>query len=571
MALECAEEWKPGRTPDRTPESHRCHSLNLPIIVMNPKMNPDSETLDSVLRMQARRRPDHPALIVAGHATSYGELDHAADALAGRLTGLGVAAGDRIVVQLPNSAEFVVLIFALFRLGAIPVLALPVHRQNEIDHLCRITGAVAYAIPRRHAGFEFRSLAEAVRGRNPGLRHILISDSNTAADSRGSVGDTFVLSDGTGTPVGNAPPPKHRAADVAMLLLSGGTTGAPKLIPRTHRDYVYNIRESAAVCGFDEQSVYLAALPVAHNFALGCPGILGTFAVGGTVVLAPDADPAQAFELIERERVTVSALTPPLLALWLAEAAWTDADLSSLSLLQVGGARLHRAEAARVGPELSCRLQQVFGMAEGLLCFTREGDPEETVLSTQGRPLSAADELRVVGDDDQEVTPGDVGHLLVRGPYTVRNYYQAPEYDTTAFTPDGYYRTGDLVRITPTGHVVVEGRIKDVVNRGGEKVPAAEVEEHLAAHPLVAQAALVGLPDRLLGERTCAFVVPTDRPPALSELTAFLRGLGLAAYKLPDRLEIVDELPRTGAGKVDKRELTARIAAALGPERLAPV
>ncbi|WP_280664737.1 MULTISPECIES: (2,3-dihydroxybenzoyl)adenylate synthase [unclassified Kitasatospora] len=522
----------------------------------------DAETLDSTLRSQARHRPDQPALVAAGRVTSYAELDRSADALAGRLAALGIRAGDRFIVQLPNSAEFIVLIFALFRLGVIPVLALSAHRRSEIDHLCKMTGAVAYAAPRRHAGFEFHSLGEAVREGNPGLRHLLIADDLITAD----LGTAHLST--AGRP-GRPDRPGPRPTDVALLLLSGGTTGAPKLIPRTHRDYLYNIRESAAVCGLDEHSVYLTALPAAHNFALGCPGVLGTLAVGGTVVLASDAAPDQAFELIERERVTVAALTPPLLALWLAEAAWSDADLSSLRLLQVGGARLHRSQAARVGPELGCRLQQVFGMAEGLLCFTRADDPEEIVLSTQGRPLSPADELRVVDADDREVAPGEVGQLLVRGPYTVRGYYRAPEYNATAFTADGYYRTGDLVRITPTGHLVVEGRVKDVVNRGGEKVPAAEVEEHLAAHPLVAQAALVGMPDGLLGERTCAYVVPAGRPPALDELTAFLRGLGLAAYKLPDRLEILDALPRTGAGKVDKRDLTARIAAQMAAQMTA--
>ncbi|MDH6577815.1 AMP-binding protein [Kitasatospora sp. MAP5-34] len=528
-------------------------------------------TLDALLREQAGRRPDRPALVSpAGHVTSYGELDRAVGRLAGRLARLGLVAGDRIVVQLPNCVEFILLIFALFRLGVIPVLALPGHRRSEIDHLCKMTEAVGYAIPRRHAGFDFIPLAEEVRRGNYGLRHILV-EGNTDRPLAAHSDDVFLLQGDTDLPPGREETefPGPNSADLALLLLSGGTTGTPKLIPRTHRDYVYNVTESAALCGLDEAGVYLAALPVAHNFALGCPGVLGTLAVGGTVVLAPDAAPDQLFPLIERQRVTVSALTPPLLTLWLAEAAWTEADLSSLRLLQVGGARLSRADAARVGPELGCRLQQVFGMAEGLLCFTRPDDPEETVFSTQGRPLAAADELRVVDGDDHEVAPGDVGRLLVRGPYTIRSYYRAPEYDATAFTTDGYYRTGDLVRITPTGHLVVEGRVKDVINRGGEKVPAAEVEDHLSAHPLIAQVALVGMPDGLLGERTCAYVVPQGTPPALGELAAFLRGRGLAAYKLPDRLEVVDVLPRTGVGKVDKRELATGIAAKLRAERLA--
>ncbi|MFF2505879.1 (2,3-dihydroxybenzoyl)adenylate synthase [Streptomyces sp. NPDC058067] len=533
-------------------------------------------TLGSVLHERARLHPDRPALASpAGDVVTYDELRVLVDRLMSQLSRLGVTAGDRIVVQLPNIKEFTLLIFALVRMRAIPVLALPAHRKNEVSHLCRITNAVGYVIPGRYMGFEFTELADAVRAENPNLRHVLIAAGQTAPWD--SPDETFLLRDGTPLSVATEKwsdkvaetPGSSRpdGADTALLLLSGGTTGLPKLIARSHRDYAYNIRQSAAVCGLDQDSVYLAALPAAHNFALGCPGVLGTLAAGGKVVLADDATPAGVFPLIEREGVTVTALTPPLLKLWLDEAAWTENDLSSLALLQVGGARLSRADAERVGPELGCRLQQVFGMAEGLLCFTRADDPDDIVLSTQGRPLSEKDELRVVDGDEQEVAPGEVGHLLVRGPYTVRSYYRAPEYDATAFTRDGFYRTGDLVRITPTGHVIVEGRIKDVINRGGEKVPATEVETHLAEHPRVAQAAVVGMPDPLLGERTCAFVVPRTEPPTLRELTGFLRERGLAAHKLPDRLEIVATLPRTGAGKVDKRELADDIAARLHAER----
>ncbi|WP_330456387.1 AMP-binding protein [Streptomyces sp. NBC_00820] len=535
-----------------------------------------ADTLDSVLHERARLHPDRPALVSpAGDVVTYDELRILAEQLTSQLRRIGVTAGDRIVVQLPNLMEFTLLIFALVRMRAIPVLALPAHRKNEVSHLCRMTDAVGYVIPDRHMGFEFSELADSVRAENPNLRHVLIATGGNRPWH--SLDETFLLRDGTplSEAAGNWPDNASEApgssrpdgAETALLLLSGGTTGLPKLIARTHRDYAYNIRHSAAVCGLDQDSVYLTALPAAHNFALGCPGVLGTLAAGGKVVLAEDATPARTFPLIERERVTVTALTPPLLKLWLDEAAWTEHDLSSLALLQVGGARLSRADAERVGPELGCRLQQVFGMAEGLLCFTRADDPEDIVLSTQGRPLSGDDELRVVDGDEREVAPGEVGHLLVRGPYTVRGYYRAPEYDAIAFTSDGFYRTGDLVRITPTGHVIVEGRIKDVINRGGEKVPATEVESHLAEHTRVAEVAVVGMPDPLLGERTCTYVVPRAEPPTLRELNGFLRERGLAAHKLPDRLEIVATLPRTGAGKVDKRELAEDVAARLCAER----
>jgi 2,3-dihydroxybenzoate-AMP ligase len=525
-----------------------------------------TDSIDAALREQAQRHPSRTALIASGQMITYGRLDAEANRLAQRLGRLGLTAGDRIVVQLPNSLEFILLIFGLLRMRAVAVLALPGHRKNEIDHLCRLSGAVGYVVPRQSAGSEIDVLAEAVRMSNPGLRHVL------TAGADGAGGDPFRLRGGARLPDadpaggGEQPPAAADPGDLALLLLSGGTTGTPKLIPRTHGDYAYNALASAEVCGLDRDSVYLAVLPAAHNFALGCPGVLGTLAVGGTVVLAADPDPGQALRLVEQAGVTITALTPPLLKLWLAEAAWSSHDLSSLRTLQVGGARLGRADAVRVGPELGCRLQQVFGMAEGLLCFTRDDDPDEVVFSTQGRPLSAADEIKVVDDHDREVPPGEVGQLLTRGPYTVRGYYGAAEQNATAFTADGWFRTGDLVRAAPTGHLVVEGRIKDVVNRGGEKVPAAEVEDHLTAHPQVAQAALVAMPDPLLGERTCVYVVPEGEAPGLADLSRFLRDRGLAAYKVPDRLEIVDALPRTGAGKVDKRRLAADLAARLpGP------
>lgn len=536
------------------------------------------DTLDDLLRSQSGRAPHRIALIGDGRSVGYGELDRAVECLANRFDGIGITGGDRAVVHLPNSIEFILVICALFRLGAVPALALPAHRRSEIGQMCRTTAAVAYIGPRSCPGFDPVAMAEEVRAANPALRHLLFADRD-----KGLAEDAFLLCDGVRLsdrvpgqgPLRDRPSPA--AGDLALLLLSGGTTGSPKPIPRTHRDYLYNVRESAAVCRFDENTVYLAALPTAHNFALGCPGILGTLAAGGTVVTAPDPAPETAFPLIERHRVTVTALTPTLLALWLTEAGWSSPDLSSLDLVQVGGARLSEAMAARVAPELGCGLQQVFGMAEGLLCYTRPDEGDDLTLTTQGRPLSPLDELRVVGDDGREVAAGATGHLQVRGPYTVRGYYRAPEADAVAFTPDGFFRTGDLVRLTPGGHVVVTGRSADVVNRGGEKVAAAEVEDHLCAHPSVAGAAVVGMPDRLLGERTCAFVVPRPlpagrepvEPPALAELSAFLRDRGLAAYKVPDRLEIVGALPRTAAGKTDKRRLAAllrdRTAPSPGP------
>jgi mycobactin salicyl-AMP ligase len=453
------------------------------------------------------------------------------------------------VVHLPNTVDFVVALFALLRCAAVPVLALPAHRFVEIEHFARLSDAVAYLIPDRHEGFDYRELAARVTEAVPSLRHVLVA------------GDPGEFTGLDALPTGpSAPLPEVDPGEVAVLLISGGTTGKPKLIPRTHRDYAYNARGSAEVCELTSDDVYLASLPIAHNFPLACPGLLGALGVGATVVLAPAPSPDVCFGLIERERVTVTALVPPMARMWVDTAAWDTSDRSSLRLLQVGGAKLDADLARRIPPALGCAVQQVFGMAEGLLNFTRASDSDELVTGTQGRPLSPADEIRVVDGSGTAVPPGEVGELWTRGPYTLRGYYRAAEYNATAFTADGFYRTGDLVRRLPSGHLVVEGRSKDVINRGGENVSAAALEEHLLAHPAIAQVAVLGVPDESVGERVYAVVTleaGVERAPKLREIRAFLAERGLAKFFNPDKLVVRDELPLTGVGKIDKRELAA--------------
>jgi 2,3-dihydroxybenzoate-AMP ligase len=492
-------------------------------------------------------RSPRTALVSDADRYDYAGFDDRANRLAAGLLDLGIKPGERVVVQLPNVAEFAILCFALFRLGALPVMALPAHREEEIGYLCELTEASTYVIADRVAGYDYRLLAETVRRRAPTVRNVLVL---------GDPGAFTALADIDAEP---RPLPPAAPDDVALFLLSGGTTGLPKLIPRTHDDYGYNARASAELCRFGPDTRYLVALPAAHNFPLACPGILGTLHAGGTVVFARSPSPDEIFPLIERERITATAAVPTIAQLWAQARGWLAEDLSSLRLLQVGGAKLSPASARDLVNALGCPLQQVFGMAEGLLNYTDPGDPPEIVEHTQGKPLSPADEIRIVDAAGQDVAPGETGELLTRGPYTLRGYYRAPEHNAKTFTAEGFYRSGDLVRRLPSGHLVVEGRIKDVINRGGDKVPATEVEDHLRAHPAIADAALVGLPHPLLGEATCACVVARGTAPTLAGLTAFLRDRGLATFKLPDQLRVVDHLPVTAVGKIDKKRLSEEV------------
>ncbi|WP_371621818.1 (2,3-dihydroxybenzoyl)adenylate synthase [Streptomyces sp. NBC_01116] len=516
------------------------------------------ETFGEMLRQRAEDHPDRVAIVdpVAGSRWTYADLDRRADRLAAGFLARDIAKGDKVVVQLPNIAEFFEVIFALFRIGALPVFALPAHRESEITYFCEFTGAVAYVIAAEHGGYDYRELASKTRANVGTLRHVFVA--------QGDPGEFEALSEVAEEPVGYGGP---RPDDLAFLQLSGGSTGVPKLIPRTHDDYIYSLRGSNEICAVDERSVYLCVLPAAHNFPLSSPGSLGTLYAGGRVVMCPAPSPEVAFPLIEREGVTITGLVPPLALLWTEAAPGTAHDLGSLDVLLVGGAKFSEEAARRVRPALGCTLQQVFGMAEGLVNYTRLDDPVETIVTTQGRPISPDDEILVVDDEDQEVAPGGTGHLLTRGPYTIRGYWNAPEHNARSFTEDGFYRTGDIVRVTDTGYIVVEGRAKDQINRGGEKIAAEEVENHILAHPAVHDANVVAEPDPYLGERVCAYVILRSGAGPLKAVAVkrFVRERGLAAYKVPDRVEFVDVFPQTGVGKVSKKDLRKAAACTTSP------
>lgn len=518
-------------------------------------------TFGELVDRWAGQHGDRVALVDGDRRVSYAQLAEISRRMAAALRELGIEREDRVVVQLPNNAAFCELTLALFRIGALPVTALPSHRERELGHLIEHAQARALAIPERLGSFDHLAAAEQLRRDHPSLRHLLV-----AGDPRGGtdVHALARLAQRRGE-AGSGPGPEPE--DVALFLLSGGTTGLPKLIPRTHDDYIYNARASAELCELSVEDVYLAALPVGHNFPLACPGLLGTWIAGGRVVLAPDPSPAAAFRLIERERVTVTALVPALAIRWLEAPERASSDLRSLRLIQVGGARLAPEVARRVKPELGARLQQVFGMAEGLLNYTRLDDPDEVIVETQGRPLCPDDEVRIVDPLGQPVPDDQPGELLTRGPYTLRGYYCADEHNARSFTVDGFYRSGDIVVRDRSGNLIVRGRAKDLINRGGEKISAEEVENLILGHAAVFNVAAVAMPDRVLGERTCAYVVlRSGATLTLEELCAHLLAQSIARYKLPERLEITAALPLTKVGKIDKHALRQDITAKLQVE-----
>jgi 2,3-dihydroxybenzoate---[aryl-carrier protein] ligase len=503
------------------------------------------------------RFADRVAVIDSDRSVTYSQVDARATRLALNLLDEGLKPLDRVVIQLPNVVEFAYLYFALQKIGCIPIMALPTHRFREISQFIELSGAVACVTPDKTKDFDYRDLVRRIRPESKTLRcGIILGETPTGYLS---------LAELIARRSQRSPDELHEITidpeDPAVFQLSGGTTGIPKLIPRTHNDYVYNSQLAAAVTGVGPDSVLLNVLPLAHNLPLACPGLQGYLMCGARVVLANSTRSEDIFRLIERHRVSHLAVVPALLIRLINEPSITKHDLSSVRVIQSGGQRL-QPEVRRRTKELipSAFVQENFGMAEGMLMFVRPDDPEEVRMETVGRPISPDDEVRLVDDDDNEVARGEVGELLARGPYTLRGYFGVPEYNARAFTSDGFYRSGDLMRQHRSGNYMVEGRKKDLINRGGEKISAEEIENLILTHPAVQNVACVPMPDPILGERMCAYVIlHAGGTLTLQQLAAFLMNEEIAKHKLPERLEIVYEFPLSPFGKVSKKDLTERI------------
>ncbi|HIJ64081.1 MAG TPA: AMP-binding protein [Rhodospirillaceae bacterium] len=527
----------------------------------------EDRTIPRLIEELAQARPDQVAVIDGPTRLTFGRWWDDSTRLAAHFHRLGLTRGDRVVFQLPNGTAFFSVFLALTRIGAIPVMALPPHREEELTHFASFSGAKALFIPDRVRDFDFRPMAETVKTAVPSLTLIMVLGEALAGQ--------------TSLPSLLSSPPRQvdleaiqaidlDPEDVVLMLLSGGTTALPKLIPRTHNDYIYNFKQSAKIAGFGPDTVLLAVLPVAHNYTLGSPGVFGALAWGGRVVIAPKVDCETVFSLVEREGVTAIPAAVPLAVNWLNDPKLDQFDTTSLKVVQNGGARLSPELRDRLRKRLGCQFQEVYGTAEGLLNMTRLDDPDDKILESSGAPICDDDEIKVIDAFGDQVADGEAGELVVRGPYTICGYYNAPTINARAFTPDGFYRMGDIVKKYGR-YIVTEGRKNDLINRGGEKISTDELENYILKHPAVHGVAVVAMPDEVFGEKACAFVTLRERQQlTFSELKEFLLGLRIAKFKLPERLEILDEFPLSPAGKILRRNLRDMVIANLAAEKNQP-
>src|SRR6266566_9144944 len=379
----------------------------------------------SVWEHYCRLYADRIAVIDGESEVSYEQLNASATNLALNLLDLGIKPLDRLVVQLPNRIQFVYLYLALQKIGAIAVMALPAHRYLEISQFVAIAGAIGCVMPDKYREFDFREPVRRIRKEQPQLRHAIVL--GEAANGFASLDELITRK--ASRDVGELARIRIDPVDPALFLLSGGTTGVPKLIPRTHNDYVYNSKMAGSVTGIDDESVLLDVLPISHNLPLACPGLQGFIFKGARVVLSTDASPQAVFRHVEKHHVTHIHVVPSLLIRWLNDAAISRYDLSSLKVIQSGGQRLQPEIRARTQELIpSVTVQENFGMAEGVLMFVRLDDPLDVRLETVGRPICPDDEIMLLDEDDAIVSFGEIGEFCCRGPYTLRGYYGAEEH-----------------------------------------------------------------------------------------------------------------------------------------------
>ena len=523
-----------------------------------------THTIAEEFHAVAAAHPQREAVVALDGRLTYRELDERTDVLAAGLAGLGLKPGDPVLFQVTNRLGAVLAWYGVLKAGLVPVCALAAHRGHEIAEISRRAGAVAHLVEAGTPGFDLVGFATGQQAGHPTLRRVLVLGGNGNAASDGAVVALESLGTGTAVPAARRIVEEIQRGidpdDVAVFQLSGGTTGVPKVIPRLHAEYWYNAAEYARSWGWSPDTRVAHLIPVIHNAGIVC-AMHAPHSAGACLVLGT-ADLAVSLPLMAGERAThvllghghFKAVSDPEFA----------SAVASVTQVVLSG--------TKVPPAMFDDLErrglwsgQLFGMGEGMLLTTRPGAPREARATTVGTPLSPMDEILILEPGTgTELADGQVGELCCRGPYTLRGYFDAAAHNARAFTADGFYRTGDLAAVRVIDgqrYVSIEGRIKDLINRGGEKINAEEVELLLLRHPRVSAAAVVPMPDPRLGERTCAFVVVQGEPLTMAEVRQHFAQLQVAKFKWPERIEHLTDIPRTVVGKTDKKRLQAEIAA----------
>lgn len=515
-------------------------------------------TFGDILDRAADRFPDKKAFVDPQGALTYAQARDMADRLAISLMDLGIRPQERVLLQLPNWNDFAVAFFALQKIGAIDTLLIDRYRPYEIKHLAELSGATAWIVPERYKKTDYLPIIAEVRRDVPRLKNVILVRGRgpAAYDSFERLIAAADLSAAKRAELaGRRPDPMQ----VAHMGPTGGTTGLPKLVPRTHNDLICGSECCAKAWDMDSTDISLLAGPIGHDLTF-TKGFLGSVLTYGGCVFLDSTDADDICRTIEREKVS-TVVWVPTLAKRLVEFENCGAyDLSSLKKMHCGGGASLSGLIQDVTDKLACRFFNGYGATEGQTTITRRDDDFETVTTTVGRPTCPCDRYKVIDPQGKELPPDHTGELVIKGPGVFTGYFRNPEENAKVFLPDGFFRTGDLARIDANGCITLCGRLKDMINRGGESISPKEIETLISEHPEVLMVAVVAMPDPQMGEKACAYIQTTPRSALTFEaVIAFLKGRGASVLHLPERVEFMESLPLTKTGKLDKRLLEADI------------
>jgi len=506
-------------------------------------------TLGDTLDRAADIHPEKEAFVDRKTRLTYGEAREKTNKLAIGLMDLGIQSSDRVLVQLPNWNEFVFAYFALQKIGAIPVLLIDRYRQLEINHLISLTGAKCWIVASRYKKTDYVPIINDVLEEHPDLKGVITvrgeGDQKPFSSLEKLIEEAELTEDNLARLASRRPDPMQ----VAHMGPTGGTTGVPKIVPRT----ITGIEYCSKSWEQSNKDINLLAGPIGHDLTFS-KGFIGSIITCGKVIFQDSTDDKELCETMEKEKIT-SIIWVPTLAQRLLQ--YRDLDKHDLSSLKhSGGGASHPDLVKDVTEKLKMKFYNAYGGTEGMTTITRTTDDLGTICTTVGRPTCPYDTYKVIDQDGNELPPNTQGELVLKGPGVFTGYYNNPEENREAFTEEGFFRTGDVATIDENGYIRLTGRIKEMINRGGESISAPQIERLISRHPDVATVAVIPMPDPVMGERVCAYIEPkAGAQLTFDDIISFLKGEKASVLQLPERIEFIDAMPYTGAQKLDKRYL----------------
>jgi 2,3-dihydroxybenzoate-AMP ligase len=499
--------------------------------------------------------PDKVGLVDDMGRWTYSELRDKVDRLAISLIKLGIKPRDWVLLQFPNWHEYILAFFAMQKIGALTVLLISRHNQSEINHLCALTKPVAWILPSQYGKINYQPIIDDVLIENGQLKHIIQVRTERNGSRYPILDEMIEKAELTEENIRLLEERRPDPDEVSHIMPTGGTTGLPKASVRTHNSYITNVEYHSRAWEITSNDTLLVATPLGHSMAMHW-GIGAAFFNYARLVLLDSTQPEDICEWVQKEKVTAIPAVPALITRVVNMEGLEKYDLSSLKKISVGGAPSTPDLVRTVHDRLKCIFINGFGSSEGTNMSTRPDDSTDVICNSVGRPACPYDKIIIIDERGNEVPPGVEGELVSKGPGVFTGYFKSQEENSQIFTPDGFFKTGDKARKDQFGNITITGRIKDIINRGGEKISALDIENRMSEHPAIRDVAVVGMPDLVLGERICAYVIlmPGARLSS-DEIIAFLKDKGASVQQLPERMEFIEELPVTKVGKVDKKVL----------------